>query len=79
MRTLPTQEDWDRIQNALTRLGWSVAQYEAWLRSVRSPLARKMGKTRVAPTDITLRTLHDTNRVWWALKQMLKARGLWSK
>jgi hypothetical protein len=78
MRTMPTQEDWDRIQNALTRLQWSTAQYEAWLRSVRSPLARKMGKTRVAPTDITLRTLHDTNRVWWALKQMLKARGLWT-
>jgi hypothetical protein len=76
--TMPTQQDWDRIQNAQTRLGWSVTQYEAWLRSVRSPLARKMGKTRVAPTDITLRTLHDCNRVWWALKQMLKARGLWN-
>ncbi len=77
MRTLPTQQDIDRIQNALTRLGWSMAQYEAWLRSTRSPLARKMGKTRVAPIDITLRSLHDCNRVWWALKQMLKAQGMW--
>jgi hypothetical protein len=76
-RTLPTQQDLDRIQNALTRLGWSVGQYEAWLRSARSPLARKMGNTRVAPTDVTLRTLHDCNRVWWALKQMLKAQGQW--
>ena len=78
VRTMPTQADLDRIQNALQRLEWSTAQYEAWLRSVRSPLARKMGKTRVAPTDITLRSLHDTNRVWWALKQMLKARKLWN-
>lgn len=78
LRTLPTQEDLDRIHSALDRLGWSKTQFEGWLRSVRSPLARKMGKTRVAPTDITLRTLHDTNRVWWALKQMLKARGLWT-
>lgn len=77
MRTLPTQADLDRIQNALERLGWSKSQFEAWLRSVRSPLARKMGKTRVAPTDVTLRTLHDCNRVWWALKQMLKDQGLW--
>jgi hypothetical protein len=77
MRTLPAQEDLDRINEALTRLGWSTAQYESWLRSVSSPLARKVGKTRIAPTDITLRTLHDTNRVWWALKGMLKGRGLW--
>ncbi len=79
VRSLPQQQDLDRIQNALTRLGWNVAQYEAWLRSVRSPLARKVGGTRIAPTDITLRTLRDTNRVWWALKQMLKARGLWKE
>jgi hypothetical protein len=81
-RTLPAQQDWDRISGALSRLGWNTAQYEAWLRSARSPLARKVGATRgvirIPPTDITLRTLRDTNRVWWALKQMLKARGLWT-
>ena len=77
MRTLPTQQDIDRIQDALERLGWNNSQFEAWLRSASSPLARKMGTTRVAPADITLRTLYDCNRVWWALKQMLKARGLW--
>jgi hypothetical protein len=78
VRTIATQESLDRITEALNRLGWSGAQFEAWLRSVRSPLARKAGGTRIAPTDITLRTLHDTNRVWWALKQMLKQKGLWT-
>jgi hypothetical protein len=77
VRTIATAEDVERIQNALQRLGWTQGQYEAWLRSARSPLARKVGGTRIAPTDITLRTLHDTNRVWWALKGILKARGLW--
>lgn len=76
-RTIVSAEDLERIQDALTRLGWSAAQYEAWLRSARSPLAQKYGGTRVAPTDITLRTLRDANRVWWALKGMLKGRGLW--
>lgn len=78
VRTMPTQADIDRIQTALQRLGWSVAQYEAWLRSTRSPLARKAGRTRIAPTDITLRTLADYNRVWWALKGMLKREGRWN-
>ncbi len=77
MRTIPTQTDLDRIQDARQRLGWSAAQFEAWLRSARSPLARKVGKARIAPTDITLRTLHDCNRVWWALKGMLKGKKLW--
>jgi hypothetical protein len=77
IKTMATAEDVERIQNALQRLGWSVAQYEAWLRSARSPLARKVGKTRIAPTVITLRTRYETNRVWWALKGMLTARGLW--
>jgi hypothetical protein len=77
--TLATAEDVERIQNALTRLGWSQAQYEGWLRSPRSPLARKVGKDRIAPSDITLRTRFETNRVWWALKGMLVQRGLWKK
>jgi hypothetical protein len=77
VRTIATAEDAARIQNALQRLGWSAAQYEAWLRSPRSPLASKVGKARIAPTDITLRTQYETNRVWWALKGMLKGRKLW--
>jgi hypothetical protein len=77
--TLPSAADVERIQNALTRLGWTQVQYEAWLRSARSPLAVKHGSVRVAPADITLRTLRDANRVWWALKGMLTAKGLWRK
>ena len=77
--TMATAEDVERIQNALTRLGWSQAQYEGWMRSPRSPLARKVGGTRVGPSDIALRTRYETNRVWWALKGMLVQRGLWKK
>jgi hypothetical protein len=76
--TLATQQDLDRITTARSRLGWTQEQFDAWLRSARSPLAKKVNGVRVPPTRIELRTLAQTNRVWWALKQMLKARGLWT-
>jgi hypothetical protein len=57
------------IEDFYTRLGWTRAQFDAWLSSSRSPLA---GRARP-----TIATLKDANRVIWALKGMLKRAGLW--
>ena len=67
--TLVSPADLERIQNALDRLGWSHAQLDGWLRSPSSPLGK----------HATIRTLGDANRVYWALKGMAKARGLWKE
>jgi hypothetical protein len=67
--TIAGARDLERIQYALTLLGWNQAQLEGWLRSPSSPLRKK------ATPEI--RTLSDANRVWWALKGMAQARGLW--
>lgn len=58
-----------RVQYAIGLIGWSQAQFEGWLRSPRSPLRHK--------SSPVIRTLGDANRVWWALKKMAVARGLW--
>ena len=46
-----------------------MEQFEAWLRSPRSPLGRK--------SNPQIRTVAEANSVRWALIKMLKARGLW--
>ena len=67
--TLAGPSELARIQYALDLLGWNQAQLEGWLKSPRSPLGRKASPQ--------IRTLFDANRVWWALKKMAVARGLW--
>jgi hypothetical protein len=62
-------EDLARIENAIARLGWTRDRFEMWLRSSTSPLALK--------ADRQIRTVADANRVWWALKNMLKQAGCW--
>lgn len=57
------------IEDYYTRLGWTRAQLDSWLSSSRSPLSN-----RARPA---IATLADANRVRWALKGMLKQRGLW--
>ena len=71
MSTLVGQQDLDRINDALHRLGWDQARFEAWLRSPSSPLGRRR-------SDPQIRTVGDANRVWWALKRLLKRSGQWS-
>jgi len=68
--SLPDQEDFRRIEDALTRLGWDQARLEKWLRSPSSPLGRK--------ANPQVRTKGDANRVWWALKRILKREGKWT-
>lgn len=60
--------DIETIQSYYQRLGWSAAQFEAWLTHRSSPLR---GRKQI-------RTQADANRVRWALKGMLKDAGLWA-
>jgi hypothetical protein len=62
-------DDLARIDEAVRRLGWTREQYEAWLRSDRSPLGDK--------ESATIRTVAEANKVWWALKNMLIRSGNW--
>lgn len=69
--TIAGPADLARIQYALDLLGWNQEQLDGWLRSTRSPLGK-----RAIPQ---IRTVGDANRVWWALKGMAQARGLWKE
>jgi hypothetical protein len=66
--TLASQEDARRIDDAIERLGWTRDRFERWLASSSSPLRR----------STAIRTLGDANRVWWALKTMLRREGKWT-
>lgn len=69
--TMAGQQDLARIQYALDILGWNEAQLNGWLKSTRSPLGKR--------SNPQILTVGDANRVWWALKKMAKARGLWKE
>jgi hypothetical protein len=58
------------IEDYYSRLGWTRAQFDAWLASSRSPIKR---------ANPVIATLADANAVRWALKGMLKHRGLWQE
>ena len=68
---LASAADLEVIESYYHRLDWSRDQFDAWLRSPRSPL-----KHKAAPT---IATLADANRVRWALKQMLIRAGKWQQ
>lgn len=67
--TIAGADDIALVQNALVRLGWDQNRFTAWLRSPHGPLN---GRDQ-------LRTIGDCNRVWSALKPMLKRAGLWNQ
>lgn len=75
--TLVSADDLARIEDGLTRLGWTRERFDTWLRSSSSPLAHRYGGTRIAPAEPRIRTLGDANKVWWSLKAMLKRAGQW--
>jgi hypothetical protein len=68
---MASAEDLAAIERYYMRLGWTRAQFDAWLASSRSPLS-----SRARPI---IATSKDANRVRWALKGMLQHRGLWTK
>jgi hypothetical protein len=55
--------DQRRIQDAIERLGWGQEHFNNWLASPTSPLRARGGQ---------IRTQADANRVWWALKSILR-------
>jgi hypothetical protein len=68
---MASAEDLAVIESYYMRLGWQRAQFDAWLASSHSPLSG-----RAQPV---ISTSKDANRVRWALKGMLKHRGLWEE
>jgi hypothetical protein len=62
-------DDQARIDEAIRRLGWTREGYETWLRSSSSPLH---GMSAAA-----VLTVGEANKVWWALKAMLRRSGRW--
>ncbi len=66
---MASPDDIARIDEAVRRLGWSRDQYENWLKSKRSPINSK--------DQALIRTVTEANRVWWALKAMLRRSGEW--
>jgi hypothetical protein len=56
-----------QIGDRYQRLGWTAAQFEAWLEGKSSPLRERK----------TIRTYAEGSKVLWALKGMLEAKGLW--
>jgi hypothetical protein len=71
VKTLATAQDLDRIQDAMTRLGWDQARLDAWLRSPSSPVDSK--------SNPKIRTQWEANRVWWGMKRLLKRAGKWEE
>ena len=64
-----TARDIDRINSAISRLGWSEERFRGWLRSPSSPLK---GRSQI-------RTQADANRVWWGLKPIIQRAGVWKE
>jgi hypothetical protein len=71
VETLATSEDLARIERGIAKLGWTRAQFDAWLGSPTSPLKRRSNRQ--------VKTQADANRVWWAMKRLLQRAGRWSE
>jgi len=66
---MTSPDDLARINEALRRLNWTRDRFEAWLRSGSSPIALKASGA--------ILTVDEANKVWWALKAMLRRSGRW--
>ena len=66
---MASPDDLARIDEALRRLDWTRDRYEAWLKSESAPAAWK-GNTAIL-------TVAEANKIWWALKAMLRSSGRW--
>jgi hypothetical protein len=66
---MASPDDLARVNELVRRLAWTQEQFNAWLKSPRSPL----GSTDKA----VIRTAAQANRIYWALKAMLVRAGDW--
>lgn len=71
VEAIASADDHARIQDALTRLGWNEERFAGWLKSPSSPLGKM--------ADPQVRTVAQANKVWWALKNLLKHHGAWNQ
>jgi hypothetical protein len=68
---MASPDDLARVDELVHRLKWTPEQFNAWLKSPRSPL----GST----DQVTIRTAAQANRLYWALKAMLVRAGHWHR
>lgn len=68
---MASPDDLARVDELVLRLAWTPEQFNAWLKSPRSPL----GSTDQA----VIHTAVQANRIYWALKAMLVRAGGWHK
>lgn len=66
---MASPDDLARIDEAVQRLGWTRDRYQAWINSKYSP--------KGSGEQVVIRTMAEANRVWWALKAMLRRAGRW--
>jgi hypothetical protein len=66
---MASPDDLARIDELIRRLGWAREQFDAWIRSPRSPLG--------SSEQVVIRTAAQANRIYWALKAMLAHGGRW--
>lgn len=68
---MASPDDLARVDELVRRLEWTPEQFNAWLKSPRSPL----GST----DQIAIRTTAQANKIYWALKAMLARAGKWHR
>jgi len=68
---MATPEDLALIQSLKEQLGWNELNFTNFINSPRSPLSRR--------ADKLIRTTSDANKVIWALKRIVRQKGLWRK
>lgn len=64
---IASADDLARVDEAIQRLGWTRDRYEGWLGSASSPVAK----------GAAILTVAEANKIWWALKNMLRRSGRW--
>lgn len=68
---MASPDDLARIDELIVRLEWTREQFNAWLKSPRSPLS--------STDQATIQNAAQANRIYWALKAMLVRAGGWHR
>jgi hypothetical protein len=67
---MASADDLARVDEAVRRLSWTPERYKAWLCSPSSLIASKGAVASIL-------TVAEANKLWWALKSMLRRSGRW--
>lgn len=66
---MASHDDLARIDEMVRRLGWTADRYEAWRNSKFCPVSSR--------DQAAILTVDHANRIYWALKAMLRRSGGW--